>query len=42
MTNNVLTKLEYVNQSYSGDAWNGSLYQGGGFKGIMIEAAISF
>ena len=42
MTDNVLTKLEYVNQSYSGDAWDGSLYQGGGFNGIMIEAAISF
>jgi len=42
MTNNVVTKLEYVNQSYSGDAWNGSLYEGGGFNGIMIEAAISF
>lgn len=42
MTDNVLTKFEYVNQSYSGDAWDGSLYQGGGFNGIMIEAAISF
>jgi hypothetical protein len=42
MTDNVLTKIEYVNQSYSGDAWDDSLYQGGGFNGIMIEAAISF
>ena len=42
MTNNVLTKLEYVNQSYSGDGWDGGIYQGGGFNGIMIEAAISF
>ncbi|WP_020401874.1 hypothetical protein [Gracilimonas tropica] len=42
MTDNVLTKLEYVKQSYSGDGWNGSLYEGGEFSGIMLEAVISF
>lgn len=42
MTDNVLTKLEYVSQSYDGDGWNGSLYQGGEFSGIMLEAVISF
>jgi len=42
MTKNVVTKIEYVNQQYKGSGWNGSLYQGGQFKGLMIEAAISF
>ncbi|MFY0654343.1 MAG: hypothetical protein JXQ96_20065 [Cyclobacteriaceae bacterium] len=42
MTDNVLTKIEYVKQSYSNDGWNGSKYQGAEFNGIMIEAAISF
>ncbi|MAL17834.1 MAG: hypothetical protein CL670_17265 [Balneola sp.] len=42
MTDNVLTKLEYVSQSYDGDGWNTSLYNGGEFSGIMLEAVISF
>jgi hypothetical protein len=42
MTENVLTKLEYVSQSYDGDGWNNSLYNGGEFSGIMLEAVISF
>ncbi|MEQ8523126.1 hypothetical protein [Gracilimonas sp.] len=42
MTENVLTKLEYVSQSYDGDGWNTSLYNGGEFSGIMLEAVISF
>lgn len=42
MTKNVLTKVEFVNQSYSGDAYEGSKYEDGSFSGVMIEAAISF
>lgn len=42
LTENVLTKLEYVKQSYDGDGFNGSLYQGAEFSGIMVEAVISF
>ncbi|MFY0696258.1 MAG: hypothetical protein JXR11_00240 [Balneola sp.] len=42
LTENVLTKLEYVKQSYDGDGYNGSLYQGAEFSGIMVEAVISF
>jgi hypothetical protein len=42
LTNNVLAKLEYVNQSYKGDGWNESVFQGGEFKGLMIEAVIGF
>jgi hypothetical protein len=42
VTRNILTKIEYVNQQYEGDGWNGSLYQGGEFKGVVIEAAVSF
>jgi len=42
LTENVLTKLEYVKQSYDGDGYNGSLYQGAEFSGIMVEAVIGF
>lgn len=42
MTKNVLTKLEYVSQDYSGAAWENSVYQDGNFSGVMLEAAISF
>lgn len=41
LTNNIITKVEYVNQQYKGDAWTGR-FAGGEFKGIVIEAAISF
>jgi hypothetical protein len=41
MTRNVLTKIEYVRQSYDGDAWTGR-FAGAEFSGIVIEAAISF
>jgi len=40
-SNNVLTKLEYVNQSYNGDAWSGR-FAGAEFKGLVLEAVISF
>jgi hypothetical protein len=43
MTDNVLTKVEYVNQSYDGDAYIGNAqFQGAEFNGVVIEAAISF
>lgn len=42
MTDNVLTKLEYVSQNYEDNGWNGTVYQDGEFSGIMLEAVISF
>lgn len=41
MTANVLTKLEYVKQTYSGYS-SGNKYDGGEFSGIMLEAVVSF
>ncbi|GLB49018.1 hypothetical protein [Neptunitalea lumnitzerae] len=41
LTNNVLAKLEYVNQQYK-DYPAGSILEGGEFKGFMVEAVISF
>ena len=40
MTENVLVKLDYVNQKYNGSA-HGKI-DGGQFKGLVMEAAISF
>lgn len=42
MTNNVLVKLEYMNQEYSGPGFAGSRFQDGKFNGVVLEAAISF
>ncbi|MCB0516781.1 MAG: hypothetical protein R2798_01965 [Chitinophagales bacterium] len=42
LTPNVLAKLEYVTQDYSGDKWANSIYQDTNFSGLMLEAAISF
>ncbi len=42
LTNNILAKIEYVNQTYDGDGLMGSRFEGGEFNGVMIEAAISF
>jgi hypothetical protein len=42
MTNNVLAKIEYVSQNYTGDGWQGSRFDGGNFQGIMFEAVIGF
>ncbi|MDZ7660525.1 hypothetical protein [Fodinibius sp.] len=42
LTKNVLAKLEYVTQNYSGDGYAGSPYEGAEFNGVMIEAVISF
>ncbi|MFW6290491.1 MAG: hypothetical protein ACOC0R_05945 [Mariniphaga sp.] len=41
LSKNILTKLEYVNQQYKGDAWQGR-FAGAEFSGVMVEAAISF
>jgi hypothetical protein len=46
LTKNVLTKVEYVKQNYNNEptAWTGanSRFNGGEFKGLVIEAIISF
>lgn len=46
LTKNVLTKIEYVKQNYNDEptAWTGanSRFNGGEFKGIVIEAIIAF
>ncbi len=41
MSKNVVIKLEYVNQQYTGNAWTGR-FDGAQFDGVNIEAAISF
>lgn len=41
LTRNVLVKAEYVLQTYEGDGWTGR-FDGAGFSGVVIEAAISF
>jgi hypothetical protein len=41
LTNNVLAKVEYVNQNYTGDGWAGR-FAGGSFEGIVFEAVIGF
>jgi len=40
MTDNVVIKLDHVNQKYNGAAHGG--IDGGHFKGLVLEAAISF
>ena len=42
MTKNVLAKIEYMNQNYSGDGWMGSRFENGNIQGIMFEAVIGF
>ncbi|HAC16898.1 MAG TPA: hypothetical protein DCE78_13275 [Bacteroidetes bacterium] len=41
MTNNILTKVEYVTQTYDGFS-SSSVFNGGEFSGFMLEAVISF
>lgn len=41
MTKNILAKIEYVNQTHS-DYPVGDILEGGEFKGLMLEAVISF
>lgn len=42
MTNNVLVKLEYMNQEYSGAGFANTRYQDGKFNGMVLEAVIGF
>ena len=42
MTHNVLMKLEYVTQDYSGDRFVGTNFEEGNFNGLMLEAVIGF
>jgi hypothetical protein len=42
LTKNVLAKLEYVTQTYGGEGYDNTLFDGAEFDGIMIEAVISF
>jgi hypothetical protein len=42
MTNNVLVKLEYMNQEYSGAGFASTRLQDGEFNGIVLEAVIGF
>lgn len=42
LTKNILTKVEYVNQTYSKDGFKGTYLQDAEFSGAVVEAAISF
>lgn len=42
MTENILTKVEYVSSNYSGNGFAGTVNQGASFNGLMIEAVIGF
>lgn len=42
MTENILAKLEYVSNTYDGAGFDGTVYEGGEFSGLMLEAVISF
>lgn len=41
LTKNILAKIEYVNQQYDGYD-NSSIFHDGEFKGVLLEAVISF
>lgn len=41
ISQNILVKAEYMDQQYLGEAWGGR-FAGAGFKGVILEAAISF
>lgn len=44
LTKNILTKVEYVDQQYKGNAWTGpnARFAGAQFEGIVVEAVIGF
>lgn len=42
ISENVLAKVEYMKQSYSGDGYANTVFQGGYFNGLVIEATIGF
>lgn len=41
LSKNILTKVEYLKQSYNGNGWTGR-FAGAEFSGLMVEAVISF
>lgn len=41
LTNNIMTKVEYVKQTYKGFG-SGNKFNGGKFDGVVVEAVISF
>ncbi|MGB3799789.1 MAG: hypothetical protein WA952_08220 [Lewinella sp.] len=41
LSKNILTKVEYVKQQYTGSAWTGR-FAGAEFSGVNVEAGISF
>ncbi|MBL3655934.1 hypothetical protein [Fulvivirga sediminis] len=42
LTDNIMAKVEYVNQQYEDDGWIGTKYQDGKFDGFNVEAVIGF
>jgi hypothetical protein len=42
ITPQILAKIEYVRQDYSGEGWTGQRFQGAWFRGFMLEGAITF
>lgn len=42
LTDNIMAKVEYVNQQYDDNGWDGSKYQGAKFDGFNVEAVIGF
>ena len=42
MTKNIMAKLEYVTQSYTGEGYKATKYDNGNFNGVMFEAVIGF
>lgn len=42
MTKNIMAKMEYVNQTYGGEGFDATKYQGGEFNGVVFEAVIGF
>ena len=42
LTDNVMTKIEYITQNYNDDGWVGTKYDDGEFDGFVVEAVISF
>ena len=42
VTDNILAKVEYVAQQYSGDGYQGTKFQEAQFNGVVVEATIGF
>lgn len=41
ITDNIMAKVEYMQQNYEGDGWAGR-FDEGEFKGVVVEAVVSF